>query len=139
MLDPMMIDVLRKLTEAIDLLRIVVANNARAENELEPVSVDGDHYNWTNTKFLDTYLDDIELGPGYTVRLRQMCKYSRFRINEMSAPFQLQTVRDLVQLSEAQILREPNIGKACLQRYKAMLAPHGLHFGMRFPPVRVVA
>lgn len=85
---------------------------------------------------LDQRLDQLDFGPGYTVRLRnrfenfQKLAFEGGHWEYRDAP--LITVRDLIALSEADILRMPNIGRQSLLRLKAMLAPHGLHFGMPF-------
>jgi len=77
--------------------------------------------------FLDQKLDNLDFGRGYTARLNNMFMlYSSYDDH----PTPLVTVRDLVALTESQFLAEPNIGLNSFKRVKAMLADHGLHFGM---------
>jgi hypothetical protein len=115
--DPLLLEALRKLNEAAELLRLVAANGVPQEEIDQP--------------FLSQRLDRLTFGPGYGVRLQRMFESHREYVGGEYIDAPLVTVRDLIALSEADILREPNIGKQCLSRLKAMLAPHGLHFGMR--------
>jgi hypothetical protein len=115
---------MRKLNEAMELLRLAVTD--RGSEPTPDIDV----------SFLNQRLDSLDFGPGYTVRLRHMFENTWTMDN---SDLKLVTVRDLVALSEADILRQVNIGKQCLLRLKAMLAPHGLHFGMGDLKLRSVA
>jgi hypothetical protein len=82
--------------------------------------------------FLNTRIDSIDFGPCVTVRIRNVCKN---HVEYSWSPFQrtqrqLETVRELVRRTEAELLREPNFGRVSLDAIKRVLAEHGLTLGM---------
>lgn len=85
--------------------------------------------------FLDQRLDQLDFGPVHTARLKRMFTDGIRTLNGTVKPV---TVRDLIVVSEAEILRQPNIGRKSLIKLKEKLDPHGLHFGMLFaiPPTK---
>jgi DNA-directed RNA polymerase alpha subunit len=70
-------------------------------------------------EFLDKKIADIDWGEG-TSRIRHMCRYSSGYSNPIV------TVRDLLTISEAEMMRKPNFGRTSLNRIKAVLSAHGL-------------
>jgi DNA-directed RNA polymerase alpha subunit len=73
--------------------------------------------------FLETPLSEISFGRLINARVHHL------RLRDNSA-VRCSTVRDLVALTEAEILREANVGRATVEAIKAVLADHGLHLGM---------
>jgi hypothetical protein len=107
--------VLESLNEAQVLLRILLG-----DRKVNNVAVD--------MEFLDTKLSDIDFGKGQNGRVRYICNYEL--VNGQRVPIRVITVRDLVALSEAEVLRTPNVGRETLKRIKGVLSLHGLYFGM---------
>jgi Bacterial RNA polymerase, alpha chain C terminal domain/Pentapeptide repeats (8 copies) len=77
------------------------------------------------TGILDRKVDDLE----FSVRTSQVLRSA-----------EIMHVGDLIQKSEAEILRLPNCGRKSLNEMKAMLLPYGLQFGSEVdnwvPPYR---
>jgi hypothetical protein len=87
-----------------------------------------------DSDFLDVEISDIDFGKGTTARVRFMCSNYQTYVDSDGlgrgnyTPSPIVTVRDLVARSEAELLREPNIGRLTLDRMKQVLAAHGLKF-----------
>jgi hypothetical protein len=81
-----------------------------------------------DTTFLDTPVRDIDFGRLMNARVHHL-KCWHFEGGEI-VDVPVTTVRDLVMLTEAEILRSPNVGRTTLESIKTVLASHGLHLGM---------
>ena len=85
-----------------------------------------------DSEFLDVEISDIDFGKGTTARVHFMCSNYQTYVGTTGlgrgnyTPSPIITVRDLVARSEAELLREPNIGRLTLGRIKEVLAEHGL-------------
>jgi hypothetical protein len=83
-------------------------------------------------RFLSRPINSIDFGPCLTVRIQNVCNNyvaSEWRSWE-ATPRPIATVADLVHMTEAQLLREPNFGRKSLDAIKRVLAEHGLMLGM---------
>ena len=109
---------LRQLELAVDMLR-------RALEETSPANGKD-----VDLEFLETDLECLDLGPGYTVRARGMFSSWSEWTGEKYDRRPLRTVRDLVRLKEYDIMRAPNVGRRTLESLKVALKERGLHFGM---------
>jgi DNA-directed RNA polymerase alpha subunit len=78
--------------------------------------------------FLDVPLRDIDFGRLMNARAHNL-RCWRLE-NDKMVSIEVTTVRDLVMLTEAEILRSHNTGRATLEAIKAVLAQHGLSLGM---------
>jgi hypothetical protein len=104
----LIVEAIRKLDEAQQLLRRSVGDKT------EPtIAVDFD--------FLDRRLDSLDFGKGYSVRAR-----NAFAAHAVYRDTPLVTVRDLVSVSKAELLREPNVGLKTIESVEVILAAHGL-------------
>jgi hypothetical protein len=84
-------------------------------------------------QIFDHKLADME----WSVRARN-CLLNNFQ-RDMSGQLRpnikpLVTLRDLVQVNEAELLRVPNFGRKSLREVKEVLGSLGLHLGMDFSP-----
>jgi hypothetical protein len=109
--DDLLIAVLRHLKEATALLRVVIDERAPLTARID-------------TAFLASDPRELDFGKFYTARMRQLFDKG----GPGDGP--IETVRDLIELSEAQVLRHPFIGHECLKRLKEALSARGLYFGM---------
>jgi len=82
-----------------------------------------------DTAFLDTPLRDIDFGKLISARVQHLTR-GHLDDNGAFVYVPVTTVRDLVMLTEAEILRSPNIGRTTVESIKTVLATHGLHLGM---------
>jgi hypothetical protein len=111
----LIVEAIRKLDEAQQLLRRSVGDKT------EPtVAVDFD--------FLDRRLDSLDFGKGYSVRARNaFAAHTVFDTDSREfKTIPLVTVRDLVSVSKAELLREPNVGLKTIESVEVILAAHGL-------------
>jgi hypothetical protein len=76
--------------------------------------------------FLDTSLREIDFGRLINARVH----YLKCWRSGMAVAVPVITIRDLVSLTEAEIMCVPNVGRATVESIKSMLAAHGLHLGM---------
>jgi hypothetical protein len=100
------------------------------KNIIEPVEE-------VDEAFLDFRLEDVDFG-GSTTRLRNaFTNHNRdlaihgegdFRCNGGYFNHKIETVRDLVNFSERDLLAAYNIGRLSVNRMKTVLAAHGLSF-----------
>ena len=114
------------MTDIVERLRVATRE---AIAEIERLRGNGKQPPDPDTAFLDTPLRDIDFGKLISARVHHLTSL-RFKDNGGYEIVPVTTVRDLVMLTEAQILRSPNIGCETLERIKIVLAAHGLHLGM---------
>lgn len=76
--------------------------------------------------FLNVQLNDIDFGNGTTARLRNAFANRIVYTREGARPAPLITVRDLMGISVAELLREPNVGRLTMISVLKVLASHGL-------------
>jgi DNA-directed RNA polymerase alpha subunit len=98
-----------------------------------------EHESVENVDFLDRRIEDVDFG-GSTTRIRNMFHNHNVDVESkrtMAAGYnvthngqyftsKIETVRDLVGLSEKDLLRCYNIGRLSVDRIKGVLAAHGL-------------
>lgn len=102
---------MRLLDEAQRLLRLTIEETAVAPDEA----------------FLDCRLADVDFGKVYSGRAHNCFKnHERYIGNGRYEPEPIITVRDLISLSPAEVLREPNLGRKTLKAIEGVLAAHGL-------------
>lgn len=91
-------------------------------------------------EFLDMSLLELELSVRTINALyRQRSSYI-LGSDGTYEPDPIKTVRDLIEFSEAELLREPNFGRKSLQEVKEVLGYHGLALRDSEPPkVRTMA
>jgi hypothetical protein len=80
--------------------------------------------------FLDTPLREIDFGRLITNRVHTLTCWRFKEDGTGMVAVRITTVRELVALTEAEILRAPNVGRATVDSIKSVLAAHGLHLGM---------
>ena len=101
----------------------------RRENAHKVAIAEMDHP--VDRAFLDRRIDSVDWGKMHNHRV---CgNIQRWDWDDAGTRFEcvpLVTVRELVALSEHQILRCPNVGRQTVRRIKSKLAEHGLYLGM---------
>ena len=109
------------LDEATAKLRSIVG--ARVANGTTVVEID--------EAFLDRRVKTIDFG-NYTGRLHQLFDNAGSFEGPNCAwvPKRIETVRDLVSMTEEECLRVWNVGRKSVDRMKSVLAAHGLELGM---------
>ena len=106
------VNVLRLLNEAITLLHLEVTEEVTKADDLE---------------FLERRLEEIDFGKGHTTRILNAAKNHVTYVGDGTwIPTPLVTVRDLISVSDAELIREPNVGRKTVNMVKAVLKEHGL-------------
>lgn len=124
---------MQKLIETTDLVREAVRLNTGTNHTTdwptEPEVV-------VDEAFLDRKIEDVDFG-GSTTRIRNMLHNHNVDVGKNSTSYnvthngqwytrKVETVRDLVALSEKDLLRCYNIGRLSVDRIKGVLSAHGL-------------
>jgi DNA-directed RNA polymerase alpha subunit len=111
------------MTDIIERLRATtreaIAEIERLRGKQEPIIDDA---------FLDTPLREIDFGPLITARVHHLKCWKIGEGELVDVP--VKTVRDLVGLTEAELLRAHNVGRSTVESIKRVLAAHGLRLGM---------
>jgi hypothetical protein len=112
----------RLIPNSAELIVRLLRAHAQAVMDGDTTKKEGD------VEFLDHRLDSLDFGKGSTARARNAFAVYRaydFDLHDDKA-IPLVTVRDLMAMSKAQLLRQPNLGHKTIERVEAVLAAHGL-------------
>ena len=102
--------VLHLMTEAMAVLRVLVSERSNYEPSIGEI----------DEEFLGSRLNNLDFG-GFDARMQNVFR----NLN-------LETVREVVAMDQAEWMRTPNFGRKSLLCLKSVLAEHGLRLGM-FP------
>jgi hypothetical protein len=117
----MILEATKKISEALQLLQAALQATEARKIDGKPFEID--------FAFLDAPLEDVEWGYDHKRRLLNMFEdWNKFetRSDNPDVPRLLVTVRDLLTISEDELLATPRVGEQAIGRIRAVLAKHGL-------------
>ena len=81
----------------------------------------------SDSPILRRRIDEIEWPVGSRVRFIHVCKNFLVLGRDYEYTYQpIVTIRDLIDQTETELLRQPNLGRTSVERIKTFLAQHGL-------------
>jgi hypothetical protein len=117
----MILEATRKISEALELLQAALHAQQASQIDGKPAEID--------FAFLDAPLEDVEWGYDHKRRLLNMFEdWNKFeaRSDNPDVPRLLVTVRDLLTISESELLAAPRVGEGAVTRIRSVLAERGL-------------